>query len=130
MDIKRVAAKRYWREADAMVVLVAWRASGMSLAGFARLHGCSSVRLGRWAARIAAGDAAEGSKKSGAVGAADRIPPPRPLPSGLRFVELVRPTPVSSPLIEVALGRAVVRVPAGFDITTFQKIVAALEASC
>ena len=85
MNIKRVAATPYWREADAIAVLVAWRASGMSLASFARLHGRSSVRLGRRAARIAPGDAAEGSKESGAVGAADRISHPRPLPSGLRF---------------------------------------------
>ena len=126
MGINDVAAKPYWREADARVLLGAWRASGLTLAGFAEEYRCSSRRLGRWATRLGlwvpASRAQETTDSRSAVRTA------RSAGHELRFVELVghRPTPA----IEVALGRAVVRVPAGFDPATLQQIVAVLEASC
>lgn len=51
-EIRRVAAGRYWREADARVVLGAWRRSGEPLARFARRHGIAVQRLKRWAKRL------------------------------------------------------------------------------
>ena len=36
--VVRVAARRYWREADARVVVEAWRRSGESLSPFARRY--------------------------------------------------------------------------------------------
>ena len=128
MDIETVVAKRYWREADAKIVINAWRTSGLTIAGFARKHGCSTERIGRWAAHIATRDGA-------AMGSMPARTPlqsaaPEPAPPGLRFIELVRPASAPAPVIEVAVGRAVVRVPAGFDTATLQQIVAVLEASC
>ena len=41
-DIAAVVGRRYWREAEARVVVEAWRASGESLAGFARRHAVGS----------------------------------------------------------------------------------------
>lgn len=43
---------RYWREADARVVLDAWLASGASLDAFAAGHGLHLWRLERWRRRL------------------------------------------------------------------------------
>jgi hypothetical protein len=43
----RVATRRYWREADARVMVEAWRQSGTSLSAFIRrygVHGTHRVR--------------------------------------------------------------------------------------
>jgi hypothetical protein len=50
--IEQVAAKRYWREGEARVVVEAWRRSGESLADFARHRGVGRARLARWARRL------------------------------------------------------------------------------
>lgn len=128
MDIEGVVASRYWREAEAEIVVNAWKASGLSLGGFARRYGCSAKRVGRWAARIAAREG--GSRCSPAVPASSRGTASWPTGSGLRFVELVPPAAAAAPDIEVAIGRAVVRVPVGFDSATLHQIIAVLEASC
>ena len=44
-EIAAVVGRRYWREAEARVVVEAWRASGESLAGFARRHGLGAPRI-------------------------------------------------------------------------------------
>lgn len=54
-EMRKVTGKRYWREADARVVIAAWRSSGESLAGFARRTGVDKQRLRRWAARLGPG---------------------------------------------------------------------------
>ena len=54
-DIAAVVGRRYWREAEARMVVEAWRASGESLAGFARRHGVGSQRIAWWARRIDGG---------------------------------------------------------------------------
>lgn len=53
--VRQVAAQGYWREAQARVVVDAWRRSGESLTAFARAHGIGHQRLKRWARRL--GDA-------------------------------------------------------------------------
>lgn len=50
--VLRVAARRYWRAADAQVMVEAWRRSGESLSAFARRYGVHGKRLARWAARV------------------------------------------------------------------------------
>lgn len=51
---ERAVRSRYWREADAKIVVKAWRASGASLAEFARRTRVNEQRLTRWAARLEA----------------------------------------------------------------------------
>lgn len=46
--------KRYWREADAKLVVRAWRSSGQDLSRFAAEHGITVSRLSRWAVRVGA----------------------------------------------------------------------------
>jgi hypothetical protein len=50
-----VACRKYWREADARVMLEAWHDSGATLSAFARRHRIDSRRLARWSARLSAG---------------------------------------------------------------------------
>ena len=50
--IGRIAARSYWREADARVVVEAWRRSGLSVAAFARRHGLTAQRLAYWRAHV------------------------------------------------------------------------------
>jgi hypothetical protein len=51
-DVRQVAGRPYWREAEARVVVEAWRSSGEALARFARRHGFEPRRLARWASRL------------------------------------------------------------------------------
>jgi hypothetical protein len=52
--VRRVAARRYWREADARVIVEAWQESGDSLAGFAQRYRVDRKRIARWASRLRA----------------------------------------------------------------------------
>lgn len=47
-----VVGGRRWREEDARVALEEWSRSGLGLQEFARSHGLSRERLGRWVKRL------------------------------------------------------------------------------
>jgi hypothetical protein len=98
---------RYWSEAEARVVLAAYRASGLSLKAFARHTGLSARRVRGWRARM-----------------------PAPLPSaGATFlpVEVVPATAPAGPALEVVVaGGHVVRVPREFDAATLTRLLAVL----
>lgn len=51
-DVRQVAERRYWREADARVVVEGWRRSGETLSGFAERHGVAPGRVARWVRRL------------------------------------------------------------------------------
>ena len=103
-----VVGKRYWREADARVVVGAWQRSARSLASFAREHGVEAARVARWAARLRA---AEGSVRFHPV----------------RVVGVARQSEETEPL-EVVLGNGRrVRVPAGFAAEHLQRVLDVLE---
>lgn len=51
-EVRRIAGSSYWRAEEARVVVEAWRASGMSVATFARRYGIASQRISRWAHRL------------------------------------------------------------------------------
>ena len=50
--IAEVARRAYWREADARVIVDAWRDSDETLARFAQRHGVHRGRVSRWAGRL------------------------------------------------------------------------------
>jgi hypothetical protein len=54
-DVRHVAERAYWREAEARVLVEAWRGSGEMLARFARRHGVKPRRLARWVSRLERG---------------------------------------------------------------------------
>ena len=51
-EVAQVAKQRYWREADARVMVEAWRISGGTLSEFADRHGVDPKRIARWAWRL------------------------------------------------------------------------------
>ena len=107
-EIAAVVGRRYWREVEARVVVEAWRASGESLAGFARRHGLGAPRIAWWARRVDGG-------------------PPAPV----RFhpVRLANLDGGSGAAIEIHLvGGHRVRVPPGFPAADLQRVLAVLDA--
>lgn len=106
-SVAEVAVRRYWCEADARVMVKAWRTSGESLAGFARRHRVDPRRVARWAARM------EGSKQ-----ATVRFHP----------VRLAHRDGGDGSAIEIQLvGGQCVRVPAGFQTEDLRRVLAALD---
>jgi hypothetical protein len=51
--VAAVVDRPYWREAEARIVVAAWRNSGESLSEFARRHRVEPGRVARWAGRLA-----------------------------------------------------------------------------
>lgn len=51
-DVRQVAERVYWREADARIVVEAWRNSGEGLSAFARRQRVERKRLARWVRRL------------------------------------------------------------------------------
>jgi hypothetical protein len=90
----------YWRESDARYALERWKASGLSLAEFARRHEIHVQRLRRWSKDL-------------------EVPAPR-------FVKLVVREPKTPSAFRVHVGRAVIEVPADFDTDAFERLVEVL----
>lgn len=105
--VRRMARRRYWREADARIVLEGWRASGSALREFCEKHGLSRQRVARWASRVS-----------------------RP-PQALRFhpVRVVDPGrgPAEQGLIEIELrGGETIRLPPSFALEDLRHVFEAL----
>jgi transposase-like protein len=109
IDVRSVASCVYWREEDARAVVAAWRASGQSVAAFARHHGVQRRRIARWIRRLETA-AAVHFHPVRVTGAADTNPTPGTieieLPSGER-----------------------IRLPRGFDADDLRRLFSVLEAS-
>ena len=108
--VLRIAKRRYWREADARVIVDAWRRSESSLSGFARRYGVHGPRIARWASRLEAPRGAVRFHPVRVVAAEGRVWP-------------------SCEGIEVVLtdGR-VVRVPPGFAPEDLHQVLRVLDA--
>ena len=109
--VAQVAEQRYWRAAEARVVVEAWRASGEALGAFAARYGIHPRRVGRWAGQL-------GREDEEAV--------------AFHPVRLVRAIPTAGPgaPIEIVLGEGVrVRVPGGFAAEDLERVLGVL-AGC
>lgn len=108
-QLSHASRRRYWREADARLVVEAWRQSGLSMAEFAKLHGVQAKRLGRWAQRLQTS-----------------APPVTFHP-----VQLLRKQTVNEAAdarIEVVLANGrVIRIPAAFDAGDLRQVLDVLE---
>ena len=105
-----------WRLEDGEAMVAALRASGETLAGFARRHGVQEVRVQRWVARV-------GRKPRPSV-------PIQPVVFAPVRVAAEQATS-SGHGLEVVIGGAVVRVGRGFDAELLRRVIATLgEASC
>jgi len=111
-DVRKVADRLYWREADARILVEAWRSSGETLSGFARRQGVERKRLARWVRRL-----------EGAAGG----------PLHFHPVQLVGSLPETGggALIDIQLaGGQRVRVAHGFQTEDLRRVLAVLaEAS-
>jgi len=118
--LSAAAGKSYWREADARVVVQAWKQSGHEASHFAATHGVEAARLARWAKRLEKRGA--GRRVRGSAGAAAL---------NLRFhpVELIGSTTrLEASVIEIVLLDARrVRVPAGFASDDLERVLRVLE---
>jgi len=109
--VRGVARRRYWREADARVLIEAWRGSGQPLSRFARRYAVEPRRLADWARRLA-----------------DR----KPEPMVLHPVQLVQREQGAraAGAIEIQLvSGPSVRVPAGFASEDLQRVLIVLRES-
>jgi hypothetical protein len=105
--VAEVAVRRYWREAEARVVVEAWRNSGESLSRFAWRHGVDPKRVARWALRI------EGSESA---------------PVRFHPVRLADHDGGDGSAIEIHLvGGQRVRVLPGFQAEDLRRVLAVLE---
>jgi hypothetical protein len=106
--VAEVAVRRYWREAEARVMVEAWRHSGESLAGFARRHGVDRRRVARWASRVEERE---------------------PAPVHFHPMRLADHGGGGGSAIEIHLvGGHRVRVTPGFQADDLRRVVAVLEA--
>jgi len=108
-EVRRVAERNYWREAEARIVVEAWRSSSETLSGFAKRHGVAPRRLARWASRLQ--ESGEGSLRFHPV----------------RLVERSHESRDGAP-IEIGLGGGrCVRVRRGFEAEDLRRVLAVLE---
>ena len=108
-EVAQVSRQRYWREAEARVMVEAWRGGGETLSEFAARYGVDPRRIARWASRLHT-----------------------PRPEAVRFhpVRLVgvEPGKESGSAIEIRLvGGRRVRVARGFDAEDLRRVLAILE---
>jgi len=104
--VRRIARRRYWREADARAVVAGWRESGRSLSSYCSQIGVKRERVSRWAARLEAGR------------------------SEVRFhpVAVVERTTSDGEAIELELsGGERLRLPAGFEAEDLRRILLVLN---
>lgn len=103
--VARVAERRYWRAADARIVVEAWRASGEGLGAFSERYGIHPRRVSRWAGQL-------GSEAEEAV-----------VFHPVRLVAAALPAEPRAP-IEIMLGDGCsVRVPAGFAAGDLERVL-------
>jgi len=108
-EVAQISRRGYWKEADARIVVDAWRSGGERLSKFAARYGVDPKRIARWASRLG-----------------------RPQPEAVHFhpVRLVGvgPERVSGSAIEIRLaGGRRVRVARGFDAEDLRRVLAVLE---
>ena len=109
-DVVRVAGLRYWRSAEADVVVEAWKRSGERLSAFAKHYGIHPRRLGRWAGKL------EGAEPV-------RFHPVRVVQKEVE--------PRQDPALEIVWGEGLrVRVPAGFAAEDLERVLEVLGARC
>jgi len=111
---------RRWKRQDAEQMARAYRASGNTVIGFATEHGLQEQRIRWWL------QALQRSRGKADVARGARFVP----------VRVVRPASsataaVGPKWLEIIVGKAVVRVVAGFDAGLLRRVVAALsEGAC
>jgi transposase-like protein len=108
LDLASLRRRRPWTLDEGRAAVAAWRRSGQSVTAFARANALGAERVRWWCKRL------EGASSS-PLSAEDAV--------GLAAVAVVAAHPT---MFEVAVGEAVVRVPADFDEAALRRLVRAL----
>lgn len=108
-EVAEVAGRRYWREADARVIVEAWHTSGETASAFAQRLDVDPRRLSRWASRL-------GTPEPASV----QFHPVRVAGDG------VSPRGGAAIELELSGGRRI-RVPPGFDGEDLRRVLAVLD---
>lgn len=108
-EAAQVSRRGYWKEAEARVMVEAWRSSGETQSEFAARYGVDPKRIARWVSRLE-------SPRAETV----QFHPVR--------VVGVEPEKEAGSAIEILLvGGRRVRVAGGFDAEDLQRVLAVLE---
>ena len=110
-EVAQVSRRGYWREAEARVMVEAWRSGGETLPEFAARYGVDPKRIARWASRLQK---------------------PQPEAVGFHPVRLVgvEPGNGSGSAIEIDLiGGRRVRLAHGFEAEDLRRVLAVLEGT-
>ena len=122
--VRETARSKYWKEADAQVIVAAWADSGLPMAAFSRRFGFSVKRLARWRGRLAEAMPAADGRGGGLTTSAPRF-------HRVHVVDPVGPA-FDGPApggIELALrGGRTLRLSGAFDEARVARLVAALES--
>ncbi len=111
--IRNEAKERQWREH-----VSAWQQSGVTIRQYCLQHHVNEPNFYAWRRELARRDE---------VGGAPVPPAPRAKPSSVTWLP-VTVTSATSPLVEVQLpGGTVLRVPAGVESMTLERIMTALH---
>ena len=106
-DVRQVAKRAYWREAEGRMLVEAWQGSGETVSRFARRYGIARRRLARWVKRLQGG------------GGALHFHP-------VRLVEGALPRAGRAPIeIEIAGGQRI-RVAQDFQAEDLRRVLAVL----
>jgi len=109
-EVAQISRRGYWKEADARIVVDAWRSGGETLSNFAARYGVDPKRIARWASRLG-----------------------RPQPEAVHFHRVrlvggVGAERASGSAIEIRLaGGRRVRVARGFDAEDLRRVLALLD---
>ncbi|MCZ7680261.1 MAG: hypothetical protein M5U28_21350 [Sandaracinaceae bacterium] len=118
--IKALAEKAEWTAEDAAEVIAAWRASGATLAAFARAHGTHAQRIRNWR---------DGKLRQGSRRGSKKRREPAMLPARVVGDAAVQPRGAATSAMEVVLsGGRSVRLGADFDAAALSRLVTTLES--
>ena len=107
LDLAALRGRRRWTKTEAIMAIRALRASGGTVAGFAREHGLHQERLRRWRKRVG---------KDAMAPVATKLVP----------VDVI--TASAGPKFEVVIGGIVVRVPTTFDEAALRRLLGVVAA--
>ena len=113
-EFRKAAGRAYWREADARIVVEAWRASGEPMAAFCRRYDLRTNRLSRWLKRLEG----DGRETTAAISF---------LPVRVRDGALREGRSGSSVIVVRLGGELCVEITEGFDGATLRRVLEALR---
>lgn len=110
--------RQRWGASDGRAMAEAFRVSGETAAEFARRHGIGAWRVRRWAGRSGAETAGPTVAPRAAATAAATV--------SFAPVRIAAPTAAPAGALEIAIGRAVIRVGQSFDEDVLRRVVGIL----